>query len=1093
MTTGQQDTAGRDDRVNAVIAEYLRAADAGRPPSRDELLARHPDLADELRSFFADHDAARLAAANSADAPALAPSPAPASPPGLGTVRDFGDYELLDEIARGGMGVVYKARQVSLGRLVALKLVLAGGFASGADVRRFRQEAEAAAGLDHPNIVPIYEVGEHDGQHYFSMKLVEGGSLSSPRGGARDRGSLRDATRLVATVARAVHHAHQRGILHRDLKPGNILIDSRGEPHVTDFGLAKRVGGDRVLTQTGAVVGTPSYMPPEQANAKKALTTAADVYGLGAILYELLTGRPPFQAATPLDTLLQVIHQEPPRPRALNTAVPRGLETVCLKCLHKEPEKRYGSAEALADDLERWLKGEPIRARPAGGAERAWRWCRRNPLPAGLLTACVVLLISGAVVSTLFGVRAERNATEAVARERLARRNLYLAKMQLGHDAWRDAAVPRLRELLRETRPGPGEEDLRGFEWHYLRWLCHTDLRTLRGDTTLGGSIKASVAFSPDGTRLAVASGESIKLWDPDTGECLLTLSGPTRFVTALAFSPDGQWLASAGPDKEVCLWDVATGRQVRSFAGQASKLVGLAFSGDGRRLVGAERDNRVWVWDSATGQARFSFRTRDGQGISCLAVSPDGARLALHQLDVTVWDVTTGKELVTLEGSRFEWAFLGHSLTFSPDGKHVAGGGHDEAVTVWNAASGRRLHAFRPHNGNVMSVAYSPDGRRLATGGDDHLVKVWEAETGRELFSYRGHVGAVGCVAFHPDGRRLASADASTDVKLWDATTDQEARTCTGYKAVVYALAFSPDGETLACAEGGGARVTLRDVRTGRAVADFPRLTFETAGVAFGPDSQRLAVSNRVATLVFDLTAAPPARLLDRGASGLRHGLAYSPDGKRLAILADDPTREGTNDTVICVCEAERGRELFHVPGGSDRVADAFQNLAFSPDGRRLASTGRGTYAQIWDAETGTELFYLRAPSADITSAVSFSPDGKRLATGGESGTVWLWDAVTGQSLLALKGHSNVVLALAFSPDGKRLVSGGADRQVRLWDLSTGQDILTLRGHTGRVTAVRFSPDGRVLASSGGDQTVRLWGGPLPVGVRDDEDLGDR
>jgi hypothetical protein len=390
--------SARERRVDAAVAEYLEAAEAGQAPDRATFLARHPDLAAEVAAFFADQDEFARAAEHLGPRPAdtpTSPTTQPVDPP-MDTVRYFGDYELLEEIARGGMGVVYKARQVSLSRLVAVKMILAGRFASDTDVKRFRAEAEAVANLDHPHILPVYEVGEHQGQHYFSMKLVTGGSLASRL--AELRGDLRAALALLVPVARAVHFAHQHGVLHRDLKPGNVLLEDPFverpggslTAYVTDFGLSLRVAGGSRLTASGAVVGTPSYMSPEQARAEKALTVSADVYSLGAMLYELLTGRPPFYGASQVDTLIQVLEQEPEPPRRLNPAVARDLEAVCLKCLRKEPAGRYASAGELADDLERWLAGEGVSARPPSRGERLGRWVQRNPALAALLLAMLI-------------------------------------------------------------------------------------------------------------------------------------------------------------------------------------------------------------------------------------------------------------------------------------------------------------------------------------------------------------------------------------------------------------------------------------------------------------------------------------------------------------------------------------------------------------------------------------------------------------------------------------------------------------------------------------------------------------------------------
>ncbi len=420
--------------LDAVLAEYLERIDAGEAVDRERFLAEHADLADELRAYWAASDSLGAMAGATGGARVSTPVGPPDAVPDPAALarRSVGDYELLAELGRGGMGVVWRARQKSVRRLVALKMIRAGRFASSAEVQRFRAEAEAIANLDHPNVLPVYEVGEHDGQPYFTMKLVEGGSLAQALSTQHPALSQKEAARLVADVARAIHYAHQRGILHRDLKPANILLVCGGvvsgewsgsatthhspltthhspltthHPYVTDFGLARRVEGGDGLTSTGEIVGTPSYLAPEVAAGDKGSgTTAADVYGVGAILYELLTGQPPFKAGTPVATLLLVRDQEPARPRDLNPTVPRDLETICLKCLAKEPARRYSSAGAAADDLERWLRGEPIQARPVGLAERAFKWARRRPAAAALVGVTVLAalgLLGGGVWFTL--------------------------------------------------------------------------------------------------------------------------------------------------------------------------------------------------------------------------------------------------------------------------------------------------------------------------------------------------------------------------------------------------------------------------------------------------------------------------------------------------------------------------------------------------------------------------------------------------------------------------------------------------------------------------------------------------------------------
>jgi WD40 repeat protein/tRNA A-37 threonylcarbamoyl transferase component Bud32 len=1067
--------------------------------------------------------------------PTLSPDPPPADaapaepltlPPDTGPelaqadgvkIRYFGDYGLIAEIARGGMGVVYKARQISLNRIVALKMILAGQLASAADVQRFHTEAEAAANLDHPNIVPIYEVGEHEGQHYFSMKLIEGSSLAERL--ARFTQDPKATAKLLATVARAVHHAHQRGILHRDLKPGNILVDRHGQPHVTDFGLAKRVEGDTRQTQTGAIVGTPSYMPPEQARSEKVLTTAVDVYSLGAILYELLTGRPPFRASTALDTLLQVLEQEPERPRVLNPHADCDLETICLKCLEKEAPKRYGSAEAVAEDLERWLALEPIQARPISQPERMWRWCRRNPVVASLVTAVTVSFLAGTGIASYFAVK-------ATAEVRRSRQRLYISEMRLAQRAWEDNDPVRLQELVDGQRPPQtGGEDLRGFEWYYWRRLCHSELLSLKGHSIVG--------FSPDGRRLASAGEDNrVQVWDVATGQRLLNLLGHVNSVTGVAFSPDGKRLASVGDISRqearltrvigigVKVWDTSNGQDVLTLLadhdlGHTWEVKDVVFSPDGKHLASASADKTVTVWDATTGQ---EIRTLRGHSsiVQSAAFSPDGKRLASGSRDeVKVWDAATGQEILALKGHAYQ------GVAFSPDGRRLASGSGDE-VKVWDAATGQEILALKGHTEYVTGVAFGTDGRRLASASVDKTVKVWDAETGQEIFTFKGHTKAVVRVAFSPDGRRLASvtknphnqiSDLPDEVRVWDVTRGQEGLCLKGHTEAVCSVAFSPDGRRLATASWD-ATVKVWNTTTGVQTLSL-RHTGWVSGVAFSPDGGRLATATSHTfelgrgrralpgeVKVWDASTGQEVLTL-KGHTTWVSSVTFSPDGKLLASA-------GTNDSEfldnhgkrlpceVKVWEATTGQEVRTIK------VNGCGTVAFGPDSRRLACPSVRHFVkpldqrvnvwdvtmgpdihgvQVWDVTTGREVLAIKAGEGDApVSAVAFSTDGRRLA-GTLGKTVKVWDAVTGQEILALKGHAEEVTSVVFSPDDRRLASGG-DHRVKLWDATTGEEVLSLRGdeRKGPVLSVAFSPDGNRLASGSQDRVVRVWDATPPL-----------
>jgi len=695
------DRSSSDQHLNEVIAAFLHAVDGGQSPDRQELLARHPDLAEALQAFFADHDRMRQAAAPlpPGELSTLAPGETPVGVSPLDTVRYFGEYELLEEIARGGMGVVCKARQVKLQRLVALKMILAGRLATAAEVQRFHSEAEALANVDHPHIVPIHEVGEHDGQHFFSMKFIEGSSLAQAVSGGLwavgDKDGPRRAARLVLIVARAVHFAHQRGILHRDLKPANILLDAKGDPHVTDFGLAKRVAGDAGLTQSGAIVGTASYMAPEQAAAKKGLTTAVDVYSLGAILYELLTGQPPFRAETQLDTLLQVMEKQPEPPRKINPRVPRDLETVCLKCLEKEPGKRYPSAEALADDLQRWLNGEPILARPVGSAGRAWRWCQRNPALAAALAAVAGSLLLGTVVATWFAIKADQAATKA-------------QQAAVRAEGLRLAAQS---ELVRAKDPG---------------------LALLLG---IEGVERYPTLLTNNALLAALE-------------ECreLHTLTGHDDEVYSAIYSPDGRTLLTCSKDKTARVWDAATGKPLAVLAGHKHSVVASCYTPDGRRIVTLELDH---LSDSGL---NLHGMPGNPPAVSVWDADPE----KLHgELTVPLRKWPLPEPGVT---KSFWYVDPAAMVCFSPDSRRLAvttGAYPNCPPGIWDIESGKRLALLEGHQGSVAAVAWSPDGRWIATASLDHTARLWDATTGKQVHRLAMPAGVIR-VAFRPDGQRL-------------------------------------------------------------------------------------------------------------------------------------------------------------------------------------------------------------------------------------------------------------------------------------------------------------------------------------------------
>ncbi len=1071
-----RDPSNKEDSngLASVLADYLSRIDRGEAICREKFLAEHPKHVAALREYFADVDLLERLAGGSATISSVEAAATP---------REFGDYDLLCEIGRGGMGIVYRARERSTGRCIALKMLLHGWFLSSAEVRRFRNESSTAAALRHPGIMPIYHVGEHQGRLFYTMPLVEGSNLAERiADGPLDP---QFAARLLLAVAEAVAAAHTLGIIHRDLKPANVLLDEHEVPYVADFGLARRLSEEQLsITVTGDLLGTPNYMAPEQVNGHHALVgPLADVYALGAVLYAMLVGQAPFQSESVSETLHKICTVDPVRPRQIRRSVPRDLETICLKCLEKSHANRYPSAGELAEDLRRFLAGKPLLAQPVSQLERGRRWFVRNPV-VGTLTIGIALAL---IVGTGFSLHYARQAGQ---REQQALANLYAADMNLAQQHVRSGAVASALRLLERHRVEPGASENQGWEWRHLWHQCHGELRRFEGPQ---GAVYAA-AFSPDGRTVAAAGADRIVwLWETATGKVAHKLPGHTATVRDLAFAPDGKCLVTVGDDRIGLVWDTTTGNRIATLVvtggtpvGGLNKSTGeppvttiaherplttVAFSSDGRFIATAGNDEAsVNVWDAKTYALQQSLDVGPADN---LAFAPDDARLAIAGRDgqVRVYrrdDMGTWTIATTISAH----TNIVRGLAWSSDGSRLATAGKDRAVKLWDADSWRELSTVRALKNSIYDISFSPGDRRLAIAARNEPLIVSNLDQQQIEIELFGHTALVTSVEYCPDGWRLVSASEDGTVRLWDATQVADHYRLEGHLGQVRSVAFSPSGNLLVSGSAQDSSAILWNPITGRPHRVMRSPRDHISDMAFSPDGRFLAFAlgydQGSISRLHICEVATNREILDLAfGPGALVGVAWAPDGSRLAIQAADGTTR--------LVEAKSGRVLASStsPGGD------FGSVAFSEDGKRLVATVGDAFIRILRSDSLSLVHDLRGHTAPVVNA-AFDPHGSLIASSSSDHTIRLWDSATGRRLRTLTGHSGTPFGLAFSPDGTRLASSSTDQTVKLWDVATGLELQSLTGHTDWARDVAFSPDGQHLASAGYDGTVRIWHAPF-------------
>ncbi|HZU38081.1 MAG TPA: protein kinase, partial [Gemmataceae bacterium] len=975
-----------ESALELIYTEFVIREELGEQVSAGEFFRRFPQWHDALVRQFEVH--AALHDTNLSRASPTAPTETPleeASSPAALVLppKQIGPYEIIREVGRGAMGVVYQAQHRLLRRTVALKMVLASTHTGATALTRFQTEAEAAARLHHPNIVQVYDVGTFEGRPYLALEYIEGGSLAAQLTGQPQQ--PRQAAQLLHTLATAVAYAHRRGVVHRDLKPGNVLLEEHSRAaKISDFGLAKVLDRPGSPTESGVIFGTPSYMAPEQAAGQnREVGAAADVYALGAILYELLTGRPPFRAENVLTTLQQVASEEPVPPERLQADLPRDLATICLKCLEKDPGQRYVSAAALAADLRRFLDGEPIVARPSNLWQRGWKWARRRPSLAALVGTLSLAAVALLIISLWYN---------ALLRAALDQSD------QRGSEA-QQATIDALRE--RHEAEDKGRHLQAAVEKLRRQSIEHQ-------------------AVIEDLRRHRSALQTAYEKIEQKNSEARAAMAESRRR-------------------------EAETRRQAQLLARQTSQLQHQVDYT--RQLLYTAQISQVeatWGTDPTRALALLEDNER------CPPELRDFAWGMFHHL------CKQDHVLVTAHTDEVQ------AIAYAPRGDILATAGGDDTIELWNGRTFRLRKILTGHDAPVTCLKFSPDGHMLASGSEDHTVRLWDVPSGRVIGLLTGHAGTVDALAFTTDGQTLAAGAADGSIRVWDVPTGKPVTTLTGHAAAVQALHFSAKGDLLTSASSDRT-VRIWDLATLDSDQERSRFSMDlpatVTALALSADGKWLAAAGREpATLeLFELhaTALVHKHTL-RGHVDRIRTIAFSEDGRLLATAGDDQT--------IRLWEVATGSLRDTLTGHRATI----HSVAFAPDGRSVTSAGEGTDVHIWSLPTRLpDLFRPAGKAPARIVALALSPSGKLLATGGYVDRVELRDAHTLKRLARLPGPGSTVWALAFASDNRMLAVAGEDGTVQLWDVDHRRRLASWAAHRQRLRAVRFSPDGHTLATA--------------------------